>query len=132
MPAPDEGRQHLLKSFSGSDVARDGTGLDPDHPLPVLADALIIERSHTRGDRRRGGGRIGTQAKVRAEDIAFTRLLLQDTHRLLHGPVGLHLGLARAAIEDVWVKKGGNIDVGGVVKLKRAHLAQREQEEPVR
>ncbi|MCA8900508.1 MAG: hypothetical protein KDA53_04600 [Hyphomonas sp.] len=129
MAAPDIGLHLLQEFFRGRKVASGWPALDPDHPFPVLADALVVNRRHLGGDGERRGGRIGTQAKVRAEDIAVRGDLIEQADDVARHALGRLAGRTLAAIECVGIVEDAEVDIAGIVELEGAHLAEGNGEE---
>ncbi len=127
---PDEGRELGQEGARAADVARGRPCLDERHPLPVLAEALVV--ADRRGDRRgrRRDRRIGPEAQVDAEDIAFGGPGLQHLGQRARDAVREGLGLdAVGQAERLGLVEDREVDVAGVVELERAVLAHGDREE---
>ena len=108
-----------------------GTGLDPDHTLPVLADAFIIDFRHRGGDRERCGRRVRPQAQIGAEDIAVFRDVIEDPDDIPSDPLGRFARRPFAPIKHFRIVENTEIDIAGIVELECAHLAERDGEYPI-
>ncbi|MNT57193.1 hypothetical protein D3C72_1945460 [compost metagenome] len=130
MLAPDIGRERAQEGLAHLPVAGAGPGLDPGGALPVLAAALVIGQS--RVERNGDGGRAGVraQAQVGAEDIAMRLPVLHQRDELLHH-AGVETGCLGRVGQDALFQiiEGDDVDVGRVVELLPAMLAQREDGE---
>ena len=112
-----------------SDVARHHPRLDQRGPLPVLAEALVIDEARFGRERDLGGAGIGAQPEIGAEGVAVGGMLLQQPHELAGEAheEGLRLDIgrepcARSVVED------DDVDVAGIVELEAAELAHGNDE----
>ena len=130
MLAPDIGGELGQEGLPCPLVAGAGPRLDPGGALPVLAAALVVGEGGVGGDGDRGRARIGAQPEIGAEHVIVADTVLQQRRQPLHDAridlggvfgVGQHAGVA--------VEEGDDIDVGGIIELAPAMLAEREDGE---
>ena len=133
MFAPDEGPHHGEEFRPRLAVARAGPRLDIGRALPRPADTFVIALGGRHRDANRRDRRIGTQAQVGAEHIAFACEIRQKAR---HPPRDAHergAGVVIAVVvEPAFIEKHDEVDVGGVVQLPCPHLAHRQRDHTAR
>ena len=126
---PDERRQPLEEGRAGGQVAGNGAGLDEGGALPGAAEAEVVVEGEVHGDGRGGRGGVGAQAEVGAEDVAVAGAGLEDAGQVARDPQeAVALALAAGVAHPGRVVEDDEIDVGGVVQLAGAVLAEGEDE----
>ncbi len=128
--APDIGLQAGQELAAGRDVAGHRPGLDHRRPLPVLAEAFVIDLGRQHRERHRRRARIGTQPQVDAEHVALGGPFLQQLHQVagqaddvVEQPVGL------AGAHLLGIEQDNEVDVAGIVELARPQLAHAEDDQ---
>ena len=130
MAAPDEGLQRFEERLPCLDIAGDGPRLNHRRPLPVAPGIAVIMLGGAHRHGRRGGARIGAEAKVGAEHIALRRLLPDDPHQALRQPREGRLYAAPAGVgRAVLVVEQDQVDIARIVELGGAELAHTEREQ---
>ena len=123
---PDRGEE----AFACGHVARAGAGADEGGAFPGQCRAFVMRQRRADGQRERGDLARGPQPQVDPEDIAVLGHVAHDLHQRARHPLRR---LARFVADPAWQQFGiveqDRIDVGRVVKLARAVLAQRQREE---
>ena len=115
------------KSWPSAHVARRGAGADEGRPLPRQRGAFIIADRGIDRQRDRGHFRRRPQAQVDPGDIAVMGPLL---HQLDEPPAIADRRfarlVARPARQVSGIEQQDQVDVGRIVELAAAELAQRE------
>ena len=128
---PDERLKVGQKGLAAWQVAGHGPGLDEGRALPVLADTLVVAEGEwdRHGHRRRR--RVGAQAQVDPEDIAFQRARLEQLGEALGEADGDGGGfLAGAERQNLRVVEDRDVDIAGIVELEGPVLAHGDDEQP--
>ena len=129
--APDTGSEGFQEPLARCQITATGPRLDVGRTLPGPTLGLVIPFGGGHRQADRGDAGIGAQAQVAAEDVAIRRIR-QDRR---HPPGDLDeagprlLLFARIA---GFVEQADEVDVRGIVKLSRPHLAHRKGHHPAR
>ena len=130
--APDERPDRGQKPLALCNVASGSTGPDESRPLPRQRGAFVVAERPVERDRQRADLTGRAQPQIDPEDIAMLAAARQQLHHPPRDTVGSLAGVvALAPGKALRVVDQDRIDIGGIVQLARAVLAQREGEKTV-
>mmetsp|Transcript_23431 Transcript_23431/g.41164 ORF Transcript_23431/g.41164 Transcript_23431/m.41164 type:complete len:627 (-) Transcript_23431:312-2192(-) len=124
MSPPNKGAQILQKPLTRCDIAGAWPRLDIGGPLPCAPQPLIVPLCRAHRHDHRCNRRVRAQPQVGPKHIALAGDIAQRGAHVLHcldtGPPD---GRKIIGVMPRFIEKTDQIDVGGIVQLKRAHLA---------
>src|SRR5712691_2664428 len=126
---PNERGKLAKKTFTGGDVAGDGTRLDEDGPLPGLARPFVIGQRRVGRDRGLCRSGVGAETKVDAEYISLGRAFLQEPHEVARKLDEKWAGLDAGRERRFRFEQNNEIDIAGIIQLAAAELSHAEHDE---
>ena len=125
--APHEGPDMVKKLFAGCNVASTGPRANESRPLPRQCRAFVMGDGGVQRNGKRAHFRCGAQAQIDPENVPLARHIGQQSHDFARIPLGrLSRLVAFAPWQLLGVVKQDRVDVGGIVKLARPVLAERQ------